>query len=269
MSRSIDLIADLGEGFGAWTMTEDDALTRIVTSANVACGFHAGDPSTMRDTVALCLDRGVAVGAHPSFPDLRGFGRRPLELPLPDLEADVLYQLGALDAFLRPHGHRLHHVTPHGSLGNMTAVREDYARAVARAVKAFDPQLTVAYQESRMTTAAEEEGLPVARIGFADRGYNDDGTLVARSLPGAFVTDADAVAARAVRMATEGVVTSVTGTPLPMSCDSILLHGDSPAAVAVATTVRQRLESEGVRVAAWSGHEIRSSTLPAEGIAHE
>lgn len=253
MSRSIDLIADLGEGFGAWTMTEDDALTRIVTSANVACGFHAGDPSTIRETVALCVDRGVAVGAHPSFPDLRGFGRRPLELPPSDLEADVLYQLGALEAFLRPYGQRLHHVTPHGSLGNMTAVREDYARAVARAVRTFDPELTVAFQESWMTRAAEDEGLPVARIGFADRGYNDDGTLVARASPGALVTDTEEVATRAVRMAVEGVVTSVSGTTLPLPCDSILVHGDSPAAVAMAATVRRRLEAAGVTVAAWPG----------------
>ncbi|EHK87489.1 LamB/YcsF family protein [Saccharomonospora azurea] len=252
MSRSIDLIADLGEGFGSWTMTDDDALTRIVTSANIACGFHAGDPSTMRDTVALCVDRGVAVGAHPSFPDLRGFGRRPIELAPSDLEADVLYQLGALDAFLRPHDRRLNHVTPHGSLGNMTAVREDYARAVARAVRTFDPQLTVAYQESWMTRAAEEEGLPVARIGFADRGYNDDGTLVGRNSPGAFVTDADEVAERAVRMAVEAVVTTVTGTSLSMPVDSILVHGDSATAVAKAATVRQRLEAAGVTVAAWS-----------------
>ena len=253
MSRSIDLIADLGEGYGAWTMTEDDALTRIVSSANVACGFHAGDPSTIRESVALCVERGVAVGAHPSFPDLRGFGRRPIELPPSDLEADVLYQLGALEAFLRPHGHRLHHVLPHGSLGNMTVVREDYARAVARAVHAFDPRLTVVYQEGWMIRAAEEEGLPVARVGFPDRAYNEDGTLVRRALPGALVEDPHEVAERAVQMAVDGTVTTVSGTTLGLACDSLLVHGDGPSAVSMASTVRQRLESAGVEVAAWSG----------------
>ncbi|WP_019545665.1 LamB/YcsF family protein [Streptomyces sulphureus] len=253
MSRSIDLIADLGEGYGAWTMTEDDALTRIVSSANVACGFHAGDPSTIRESVALCVERGVAVGAHPSFPDLRGFGRRPIELPPSEIEADVLYQLGALEAFLRPRGHRLHHVLPHGSLGNMTVVREDYARAVARAVRAFDPHLTVVYQEGWMIRAAEEEGLPVARVGFPDRAYNDDGTLVRRALPGALVEDPHEVAERAVRMAVDGTVTTASGTTLRLACDSILVHGDGPSAVSTASTVRRRLESAGVEVAAWSG----------------
>lgn len=253
MSRSIDLIADLGEGFGAWSMTDDDALTRIVTSANVACGFHAGDPSTIRETVALCLDRGVGVGAHPSFLDLRGFGRRPIELPPSELEADVLYQLGAVEAFLRPHGGHLHHVTPHGSLGNMTAIRPDYARAVARAVRAFDPQLTVAFQDSWMTQAAEEEGLPVARVGFPDRNYNDDGTLVDRKLPGALVEDTDVIAERAVQIATDGVITSTSGKALSMRCDSIVVHGDSPTAVASAAAVRNRLESADVEVAAWRG----------------
>lgn len=253
MSRCIDLIADLGEGFGAWTMTDDDALTRVVTSANVACGFHAGDPSIIRDTVALCLERGVAVGAHPSLLDVRGFGRRPIELPPAELEADVLYQLGAVEAFLRPHQRRLHHVTPHGSLGNMSAVREDYARAVARAVRTFDPRLTVAFQDSWMTRAAEEEGLPVARVGFPDRGYNDDGTLVDRRSPGAHVEDADTVAARAVTLAVDGTITAASGKTLPMACDSILVHGDSPAAVDKAVAVRQQLESAGVTVAAWPG----------------
>ena len=248
MTRSIDLVADLGEGYGSWSMTDDDALTMIVTSANVACGFHAGDPSIMRRTVELCVERGVAVGAHPGFQDLRGFGRRPVDLPMADLEADIVYQLGALEAFLRPHGARLRHVTPHGSLGNLAADREDYARAVVRATRAYDPGLTILFQESRITEAAREAGLDVGRVGFCDRHYNDDGSLVSRRSPRALLHDSAEIAQRAVRMAAESTVDSVDGKVLHLPCESLLIHGDSPVAVETAAAVREALESAGITV---------------------
>jgi len=245
----IDLIADVGESFGAYTMGRDSDILDSLTSANVACGFHAGDPMTMEKTVAACRDRGVQIGAHPGFRDLVGFGRRAIEMSADEVRTDVLYQLGALDAFVRAIGAELAHVTPHGRLGNLVVTEPGYATAVLDAVVAFDPGLVVVAQEGELTRQAGERGVPTARMGMVDRGYNDDGTLVSRRLPGAVLHDPAVIAERAVRMVSDGVVTSVNGVEVPVSCDTLLLHGDNEASVTAARLVRSALEQAGVEVA--------------------
>lgn len=187
MTHTVDLVADLGEGFGAYTMGDDEALLDVLTSANVACGFHAGDPRIMDATVRHCVQRGVAVGAHPSFPDLVGFGRRAMDLTPDEVRTDVLYQIGALQAFAAAHGTRVRHVAPHGRLGNLVATRPDYAAAVADAVASLDRSLIVLAQDGALADAARARDLRVGIVGIADRAYRDDGTLVPRSEPGAVI----------------------------------------------------------------------------------
>jgi UPF0271 protein len=249
MTRRVDLVADLGEGFGPYRMGDDEALLDVVTSANVACGFHAGDPRVMDATVAACARRGVGVGAHPGFPDLVGFGRRTIDMTPHEVRTDVLYQLGALDAFARVHGTRLRHVTPHGRLGNLSMEDAGYAAALVDAVAAYDPTLAVVTLEGVLAEAARAAGLPVALLGMADRGCHEDGSLVRRSEPGAMVTDPREVAERVVRMVTEGVVRAVTGRDVPIRCDTVLLHGDTPGAVELARAVRADLVAAGVEIA--------------------
>jgi 5-oxoprolinase (ATP-hydrolysing) subunit A len=246
MPRHLDLVADLGEGFGAYRMGDDAALLDIVTSANIACGFHAGDPRIMDATVAACVTRGVSVGAHPGFPDLAGFGRRAMDLTADEVRTDVIYQVGALAGFAAAHGTRVAHVAPHGKLGNLVTVRRDYAEAVVAAVRAVDPGMTVLAQDGELADAARSAGLAVGTVGIADRAYRDDGTLVPRSEPGAVIHDEEAIAARTVRMVTDGRISSVTGKDLPVSCDSVLLHGDTPGAVRLARRIRADLEAAGV-----------------------
>ncbi|RNE67315.1 LamB/YcsF family protein [Cryobacterium tepidiphilum] len=250
MSRQVDLVADLGEGFGDWAMGDDAALLEIVTSANIACGFHAGDPRIMDRTVAECVRRGVRVGAHPSFPDLVGFGRRAMDLTAHEVRTDVVYQLGALMGVAAYHGTRVAHIAPHGRLGNLVAVREDYADAVVDAVSHVDRSLRVLAQDGCLASSARDNGLTVGIVGIADRAYEDDGTLVPRSQPGAVIHDAGEIAARTVRMVTEGVIDSRHGTPILVSVDTVLLHGDTPAAVQLAQRIRAELESAGVTIAA-------------------
>ncbi|KAB1656330.1 5-oxoprolinase subunit PxpA [Pseudoclavibacter chungangensis] len=250
MARRIDLVADLGEGFGDWKMGDDDALLDIVTSANIACGFHAGDPRIMDRTVAKCVERGVHVGAHPSFPDLVGFGRRAMDLTGDEVRTDVIYQLGALQAFATAHGTRVAHIAPHGRLGNLVAVREDYARAVVAAVLVVDPELRVLVQDGCLADAASEADLQIGVIGIADRAYEDDGTLVPRSEAGAVIHDEDEIAARTVRMVLDGTIESRTGRTLPVTVDSVLLHGDNAGAVRLAQRLRDELVAAGVEVAA-------------------
>jgi len=245
----VDLVADLGEGFGSYRIADDDAMLDLVTSANLACGFHAGDPRIMDATVAACVRRGVSVGAHPSFPDLVGFGRRAMDLTRDEVRTDVLYQIGALHAFTTAHGTRLAHVTAHGRLGNLVVTEARYALGVADAIEAFDPQLVVLTQEGELASIARERGLQVGVIGMADRAMNDDGTLVLRSEPGAVIHDPDVIAERTVRMVTEGLVRTVTGTDLPIACDTVLLHGDNAGAVALAQRVRADLAAAGVTLA--------------------
>jgi UPF0271 protein len=246
---SIDVNADLGEGFGSWRLGDDDALLDVVTSANVACGFHAGDPSLMRRVTRLAVERGVAVGAQVGYRDLAGFGRRRIDYDLDDLRDDILYQIGALEAFCRVAGSRVRYVKPHGALYNTAAVDEGQAWAVVAAVSDYDTGLPVLCQPgSVLALAATEAGLIVVGEGFADRGYRADGTLVPRRAPGAVIHDAGAVAARAARMAAEGVVVAVDGTHVPAAVHSICVHGDTPGAVHLARRVREALSAAGLTV---------------------
>ena len=249
---TIDLNADIGESFGPHVMGQDELLLPTLTSANVACGFHAGDPRTMARTVALCREAGVAIGAHPGFPDLVGFGRRAIEMSREEVSTDVLYQLGALDAFVRAAGGRLEHVSPHGRLGNLTVTDEAYAGGVLDAVAAFDDQLVVLGQPGVIHELAERRGLRSGRLGFPDRAYESDGALVSRREPDALVHDPALVAERAVAMVSDGAVTSRDGRQVEVVVDAILLHGDSPGAVDAARLVRRALEEAGVTIGARS-----------------
>jgi UPF0271 protein len=249
---TIDLSADVGESFGSHQMGDDERLLGALSSANIACGFHSGDPVTMARTVRLCQERGVAIGAHPGFRDLVGFGRRTIEMSRAEVCADVLYQLGALHAFVVAAGGRLAHVSPHGRLGNLTATHEVYAEGVLDAVEAFDPSLVVVGQPGLIHDLADDRGLRTGRLGFPDRAYQPDGALVSRREPGAVLHDVDLITQRAVAMALEGVVTATDGVAIPVACDSILLHGDNAASVDAAFRVRSALEEAGLRIAARS-----------------
>lgn len=260
----VDLVADVGEGFGAYRMGDDDSLLDVVSSANVACGFHAGDPRIMDATIRSCVRRGVAAGAHTGFPDLVGFGRRAIDMSFDEVRTDTLYQIGALQAFATAHGTRLRHVTPHGRLGNLVVTDRTFAEAVADAVGSYDPALIVVAQEGELLRTSRGLGLPVAVLALADRAYQDDGTLVPRGEPGAVITDQRHVAERAVRMATEGVVATREGRDIDVACDSILLHGDTPGAVALARAVRAALVGAGVEIAGLARVvETRAAARPA------
>ncbi|WPH17770.1 LamB/YcsF family protein [Variovorax paradoxus] len=242
----IDLNADLGEGFGPWRMGEDEALLDIVSSANVACGFHAGDPVIMDRTVRMALARGVDVGAHVGFPDLLGFGRRPMQIEPKELVAYVLYQLSALDGMARTAGHRMTHMSFHGALGNMAAADAALAEPLVRAVADFDPMLIVSSSASRaIEDAAARCGLRVRTTFLADRACGDDGLLVPRKQPGSVIHDQGTVLARVRQLLEEGTVTSYSGKKIPMRAHSILLHGDTPGAVDLARAVRGVVEQAG------------------------
>jgi 5-oxoprolinase (ATP-hydrolysing) subunit A len=249
-SRAIDLNADLGEGFGVWRLGDDDALLGVVTSANVACGFHAGDPATMRRVCTRAAEAGVAVGAQVSYRDLAGFGRRFIDVDPGELSDDVLYQLAALDGIARASGTRVSYVKPHGALYNAAVSHEGQARAVVDAVAAYGGGLPVlGLPGSALLRAAESAGLPTVREGFADRGYTPTGTLVPRREPGALVHDAAEVAERAVRMAVDGQVLAVDGTRVRLDVESICVHGDTAGAVELARAVRTALEAAGLALA--------------------
>jgi 5-oxoprolinase (ATP-hydrolysing) subunit A len=248
--RRIDLNADLGESFGSWPMGEDDVLLSCITSANVACGFHAGDPGVMRRTVALAKRHGVAVGAHPGFPDLVGFGRRELHASPEEVEDFVLYQVAALAGFAAAAGLRLQHVKPHGALYNMAVRDRDLAASIVRAVAACDPALVLfGLPNSELLREGERAGLQVAAEAFADRAYEPDGTLVSRRKPGSVMHDAAEVVSRAVGMARDGTVTAVDGSTIPVRVDTICVHGDTPGAAALARSIRHGLEDAGIAVA--------------------
>ena len=249
----MDLNSDLGEGYGHWTLGDDAAMLEVVTSANVACGFHAGDPATIDRTVRTAVDRGVAIGAQVSYPDLVGFGRREMDVPPADLTADVLYQLGALEAFARAAGSRVSYVKPHGALYNRIAGDPVKAAAVVEAIRRYDPALPLlALPGSAAMLAAEAAGVPAVGEGFADRAYTPEGRLVARREPGAVLHDPDQVAARALRMATEGRVEAAGGAEVAVRVRSICVHGDTPGAVALAKAVRAALDRAGVRLEAFA-----------------
>jgi UPF0271 protein len=242
----LDINADLGEGFGPWRMGEDAALLDLVTSGNLACGFHAGDPLIMRRTVEMAKARGVDIGAHVGFPDRQGFGRRPMQVEIPELAAMVVYQLGALAGIARAAGARMTHMSFHGALGNMAAADRDLALPLLEAVAAFDPALTILTSSSRaIEGAAAELGLPTAISFLADRAYDDAGLLVSRKLPGAVIHERQQVLERVLRLLREGCVITASGARLPTQARSILVHGDTSGAVELARAIRAAIIAEG------------------------
>ncbi|MBS0542415.1 MAG: 5-oxoprolinase subunit PxpA [Proteobacteria bacterium] len=242
----INLNADLGESFGAWKMGEDEALLQVVRSANIACGFHAGDPLVMRHTVRTALAAGVSLGAHPAYPDLQGFGRRPMKLAPAELEAMVIYQVGALMGMAAAEGGRVTHVKPHGALSNQACEDAALADAVARAVRAVDCELILlAPVLSELHRAGERAGLQVAGEIFADRAYTEQGMLAPRSQPGAVLRGHDEVVAHVLRMLEAGGLVSQSGKVLPARVESICVHGDNPGAVEAARHLREALEARG------------------------
>jgi UPF0271 protein len=248
--NAIDLNCDMGESFGAWTMGQDEAVLAHVTSANIACGFHAGDPATMRRTIAAAAARGVAIGAHPSLPDLAGFGRREMRVSADETYAMTLYQIGALAAVARAAGAQLHHVKPHGALYNMAVTDPGLARAIAAAVRDTDPQLVLfGLAGSGLVRAGEEAGLRVANEVFADRTYQADGTLTPRSQPNAIIHDVQASIEHVRRMVVDGKVRSVDGTDVPVRADTLCIHGDEPTALDFVRKIRKALTDDGVRLA--------------------
>ena len=250
-SNQINLNADLGEGFGPWQMGNDAALLQIVGSANIACGAHAGDPSIMRDTVRQAVARGVSIGAHPSYPDLQGFGRRVLQMSERDLEATILYQVGALQAMAAAEGGRVTHVKPHGALNNVACADPVVAATVVRAVQALDRTLMLlAPAHSQLVQAAEMAGMPVRYEVFADRAYLDDGQLMPRSREGAVLHDAQACVDHVLRMLSAQAIVAASGHRLPTRIDSICVHGDGADAVATASAIHQALENNGYRLVA-------------------
>jgi 5-oxoprolinase (ATP-hydrolysing) subunit A len=249
----LDLNSDLGEAYGHWALGDDTALLGVVTSANVACGFHAGDPATIDRTVRTATEHGVAIGAQVSYPDLVGFGRREIDEAPDDLTADVLYQIGALEAFARAAGSRVRYVKPHGALYNRIARDPVQAAAVVDAIRRYHPALPLlTLPGSAAMRAAEEAGIPAVAEGFADRAYTAEGRLVSRREPGAVLRDPGQVATRAVVMATEGRVETVDGDEVAVEVRSLCVHGDTPGAVELAKAVRAALDEAGVTLEAFA-----------------
>jgi len=248
MSAVIDINSDLGEGFGQWTMSDDVAMLDIVTSANIACGFHAGDPSTMRMVCEAAAARTVTIGAHVSYPDLAGFGRRFIDIDPDELRDAVSYQLGALAGFAAAAGTYVSYVKPHGALYNTIVHHEGQAQAVIDGVRCIAELPIVGLPGSVVLRLADEAGLRAVTEAFVDRAYNADGTLVPRSQPGAVLHDADQIASRTARMVTDGVVTAIDGSEITIRTESICVHGDTPGAVAIARAVRAALETADVVV---------------------
>jgi 5-oxoprolinase (ATP-hydrolysing) subunit A len=249
----LDLNSDLGEAYGHWALGDDTALLGVVTSANVACGFHAGDPATIDRTVRTATEHGVAIGAQVSYPDLVGFGRREIDVAPDDLTADVLYQIGALEAFARAAGSRVRYVKPHGALYNRIARDPVQAAAVVEAIRRYDPALPLlTLPGSAAMRAAEEAGIPAVAEGFADRAYTAEGRLVSRREPGAVLHDPGQVATRAVVMATEGRVETVDGDEVAVEVRSLCVHGDTPGAVELAKAVRAALDEAGLPLEAFA-----------------
>lgn len=245
----VDLNSDIGESFGAYKLGLDEEVVKFVSSVNIACGWHAGDPLVMEKTVGYAVDQRVAIGAHPGFPDLLGFGRRNMVVTPAEAKAYIKYQVGALWAFTESKGVNLQHVKPHGALYNMAANDKNLARAIAEAIFEVDKELIlVGLANSELIKAGEEVGLKVANEVFADRAYNPDGTLVSRKLEGAVIHDADLAISRVVRMVKEGKVEAITGEDVEIRADSICVHGDNPEAVGFVDIIRKTLEGQGVQV---------------------
>lgn len=250
---TVDLNSDLGEGFGAYRCGDDDAMLSIVTSANVACGFHAGDPEIMACTFKLAKEHGIAIGAHPGFPDLWGFGRRKMPFTAGEIERLVAYQIGAAQALAAYAGHRISYVKPHGALGNLSEVDRNVADSIARAMSAIDASLMfLCIARSEQVKAAEAHGLGVVCEIYADRGYTEQGRLIPRGHPDALIKDSGEAADRALAMVESGAVITVGGEHLKTPIGSICIHGDSPHAVDIARRLRVRLEAAGVQIAAFA-----------------
>ncbi len=248
---SIDLNSDIGESFGRWSLGQDAEVMRSATSVNVACGYHAGDPGVMRDTVRMAKAAGAAIGAHPGLPDLVGFGRRNMSATPREVEDFVLYQIGALAGIAAAEGARLQHVKPHGALYNMAVKDRSLADAIAKAIASFDPALILfALPDTELLRAGEACGLRVAAEGFADRAYEPDGSLTPRSRPGAVIHEAEDVVRRAVRMARDGVVTAADGREVAMRVQTICTHGDTPGSHELIRRLREGLEAAGLTVRA-------------------
>ena len=248
MSR-VDLNSDLGESLGRYTIGSDDKIIPLITSANVACGYHASDPVVMDKTLAMAREAGIRVGAHPGYPDLMGFGRRNMNVTPQEARAYTLYQLGALDAFCRAHGLKMQHVKPHGAFYNMAAKDYELSQAICQAVKEFDDSLIVlALSGGELAHAAKDMGLRAALEVFADRAYEEDGSLVNRRKEGAMVTDENIAIARVVRMIKEKKVTAITGKDIPIQADSVCVHGDGAKALAFVEKIRKTLTEEGVEI---------------------
>lgn len=245
----VNINADMAEGFGAYDIGHDDEILKIVRSANVACGFHGGDPTVMHRVVSRAAEQGVSIGAHPGFNDLWGFGRRRIDMRADDLEYMIAYQIGALQAMAAYAGAKVTHVKPHGALNNMAADNADYARAIGRAIKTVDRDLIyLALAGSAMERAARELGLPLAREGFCDRQYDDDGNLTSRKIPGSVLKDPETVKEQVVRMVVQGEIVSRTGKRIPCRVESLCVHGDEPTAILTARAAREGLEAAGVEV---------------------
>ncbi len=247
--KTIDLNCDMGESYGAWTMGADAAVMPHISSANIACGFHGGDPATIRKTVRLALDHGVAIGAHPSLPDIMGFGRRAMRISPQDMYDLVVYQAGAVEGFARAAGSRLHHIKCHGALYNMAANDEALSDAMVRAAKDLGTMLYV-LSSSKNYQLAKKAKIPVCAEVFADRGYSDDGTLAPRDKPGGMIEDAAKAVKQALAMAQEGYVTSLSGKRVAVVADTICLHGDQPGAAAFAAALRKAFKERNISVAA-------------------
>lgn len=246
----IDLNSDLGESFGAWKLGDDEAMLAVVTSANIACGFHAGDPSTLRATCTAAADRGVVIGAQVSYPDLVGFGRRHIDMEPSELRDAVIYQLGALDAFAQVAGSRTAYLKPHGALYHDAAQRADYAEAVVAAVVEYDPSMAIlGLPGSELLLAAGRAGLEAVPEAFADRAYLPDGGLVPRREPDSVLTEPSEIAERSVRLVTEGTVTAVDGSTVHVGAASLCVHGDTPGAVTIARAIRTAFDAAGIDVA--------------------
>jgi UPF0271 protein len=247
--KRIDLNCDMGESYGAWKMGDDAAVMPYITSANVACGFHGGDPATIRKTVRLALDNGVAIGAHPSLPDIMGFGRRTMRISPQEMYDLVVYQAGAVEAFARAAGAKLHHIKCHGALYNMAANDEGLSDAMVRAAKDLSAMLYV-LSRSRNFEIAKRAGIPVCGEVFADRGYSDDGTLAPRDQPGGMIEEADKAVKQALAMVEEGYVTSLSGKRVPVAADTLCIHGDQPGAAAFAKALRRAFTERNIEVGA-------------------
>lgn len=249
MTISVNLNADMGEGYGAYDVGNDDAILKIIRSASIACGFHAGDPVTMRRVLQRAKEEGVSIGAHPGFNDLWGFGRRRIDMKPEDLEYLIAYQIGALQGMAAYVGEKVTHVKPHGALNNMAAENADYAMAIGRAIKAVDREIIyVANVGSEMEKAGRKLGLKVAREGYCDRLYDDDGSLTSRKVPGAVIHDPAVAAKNVVRMVVDGAIVSRNGKRIERSVDTLCVHGDEPTAITLARAVREALEAAGVKI---------------------